>query len=60
MTGHKTKLPGYMLTKAGKLERSTKPLDASARARQRGSKRVRAVKPMRPGDLQPIHVGGRA
>lgn len=40
----KIHIPGYRLTKDGKITKSNKNLDASARIRQRGSKKVRVGK----------------
>lgn len=37
-------IKGYHLNKSGKLVKSTKHLDVAARARQRGSKKVRVGK----------------
>lgn len=39
-----TKIKGYRLDKAGKIVKTVKHLDASARARQRGSKKVRVAR----------------
>jgi inner membrane protein involved in colicin E2 resistance len=42
-SGRKVKIPGYRLTKDGKLIKDVKRLDVSAQLRMRGSKRVRVV-----------------
>jgi hypothetical protein len=42
-SGRKVKIPGYRLTKEGKLIKDVKRLDVSAQLRMRGSKRVRVV-----------------
>lgn len=44
MTGHRTRLKGFRI-KDGKVQRDPKRLDVSARLRERGSKKVRVVKP---------------
>jgi len=46
MTGHKTKIPGFRVSKGNKIERDPKRLDVAARQRQRpgGSKKVRVAK----------------
>lgn len=44
MTGHRIPIKGYRLDKSGKLKKTTKHLDASARIRQAASKKVRVVK----------------
>ena len=47
MTGRQITLKGYRLDKSGKLVKDQRRLDASARARQRGSKKVTVVRPTR-------------
>lgn len=39
-----TRIKGYLVNKDGKVVKDQKRLDVSARARQRGSKKVRVVK----------------
>jgi hypothetical protein len=39
------RISGYRIDKAGKLVKDAKHLDVSARLRQRGSKRMRVVRP---------------
>lgn len=43
-SGRKVKIPGYRLTKEGKLVKNAKRLDVSAQLRQRNSRKVRVVK----------------
>jgi hypothetical protein len=43
-SGRQVKIPGYRLTKDGKLVKDIKRLDVSAQLRMRGSKRVRVAK----------------
>jgi len=42
-SGRKVKIPGYRLTKEGKLVKDIKRLDVSAQLRMRASKKVRVV-----------------
>ena len=42
-SGRKVKIPGYRLTKEGKLVKDQARLDVSTRLRQRNSKKVRVV-----------------
>lgn len=44
-TGHRIKVKHYRLDKAGRLVRTNYHKDVSARLRERGSKKVRVVKP---------------
>jgi hypothetical protein len=44
MTGHKIKIAGYRIDKAGKLVKSTAHLDASKRLQQRRSKKIKVVR----------------
>jgi hypothetical protein len=44
MTGHRIKIGGSFRIKGGKVEKGVKHLDAAARARQRGSKRIKVAR----------------
>jgi hypothetical protein len=41
MAGHRICIPGYRLSKDGKLVKDRRRLDVSARLKQQGSKRIR-------------------
>lgn len=47
MTSRSIRIPGFRLDRAGKIVRDQRRLDVAARARQRGSKKVKVVRGVR-------------